>query len=501
MSATTVSRFFRESAVYAIGALLSQGITFVLFPFLAHVFSPHDYGVIDILALAATLVSFTVTLEINQGLAREASGLQDRAVWRAYASTALIFTVATYTIFAIVTIALAVPITHLLLDRHTSPSIVRVAIAVIWVNGAVYLAQDQLRWHKRPGAYVAATIALAVGTTITTGVLVLAFGVGVVAALVGQLVGALCAGLVLFAVSRTDYRWCFDREKCRHMLSYSSPLVLSSIGVFLNSFGDRIAIRDARSLSAIGVYGVGFRIAAVVSLLLIGFQGSTTPMVFARHREPSTRIELARIFRLFCAMGLIVFVALSVFADSEVRLLAARSYAGADVVVPYLVLQALLFGAYVFAPGLSIVRRTRVIALISVSAGLINLGLAFALVPSLGIRGAGIATLVSSVWFFAWNMAGSQRTYLVPHRWGRLAGALGVAVTVVAAVRSLLPQGGEHALALGPLAAKGAITLGAAALIMALLVERQELVAGSEHAQLGSDSYTSINRRATTRMS
>jgi O-antigen/teichoic acid export membrane protein len=477
MASPPASRFLKESAIYAIGALFGQGITFVLFPFLAHVFSPHDYGVIDILALTATLVNFTVALEINQGLAREASGLEDRALWRVYASTALIFTLVMYSIFAVVAMTLAVPITHVLLDHHTSPWIVRVEIVVIWVNGVVYVAQDQLRWHKRAGAYVATSIAVVMGTTITTGVLVLVFGVGVIGALIGQLVGGLCAGLLLFALSRTDYRWCFDREKCRHMLSYSLPLVLSSIGVFLNSFGDRLAIQHSRSLSAVGVYGVGFRIAAVVSLLLLGFQGSTTPMVFSRHRDPSTRIELARIFRFFSAVGLVVFVALSVFADSEVRLLAARSYAGADVVVPYLVLQAILFGAYVFAPGLAIAKRTRVIAVISVSAGVINLGLAFALVPSLGIRGAGIATLVSSAWFFAWNMAYSQRAYPVPHRWGRLACALGAALAVVIVVRSLLPQGGDHALALGRLLVKGGATLGAAVVIVALLVGRQELIA------------------------
>jgi O-antigen/teichoic acid export membrane protein len=468
------SRFFKESAIYAIGGLLSQGIPFLLFPFLAHVFSPRDYGAIDILALVATLASFTIALEINQGLGREISELEDRALWREYASTALIFTAVMYTAFAAIAMIFATSITHALLERSTDPWLVRVEILVIWVTGVVYVAQDQLRWHRRAGAYVLTSLALATGATLTTGMLVLGFGVGVIAALIGQLAGAVCAGLVLVAVSRDNYRFCFDRGKCAEMLRYSLPLVLSSVGVFLNSFGDRIAIQHGRSLAAVGVYGVGFRIAAVVSLLLLGFQGSATPMLLARHREPSTRVELVRLFRLFCALALIAFVAVSIFADSEVRLLASRAYAGADVVVPYLVLQALLFGAYVFAPGLTIVRRTRVMAAISVSAGVMNIVLAFALVPPLGIRGAGIATLVSSAWFLFWSMAGSQRHYRVPHRWRRLAAALAVAVAAVVGVRTFLPQGGPHALALDSLAAKGAFTIAAVGLIIALLVDPHE---------------------------
>jgi O-antigen/teichoic acid export membrane protein len=494
-------RYFKESAIYAAGGALSQGITFLLFPFLAHVFSPKEYGIIDILGLVATLASLTIALEINQGLGREVSELADNAQWRIYASTALIFTAVAYTMFALIAMILVTPITHILLERNTNPWIVRVEIAVIWVSGVVYVAQDQLRWRKRATAYACTSLALATGATLTTGVLVLLLDVGVIAALIGQLVGALCAALVLFVVSRHDYRATFDPARCRAMLAYSLPLVLSSIGVFLNGFGDRIAIQHGRSLTAVGVYGVGFRIAAVVSLLLLGFQGSTTPMLLARHRDPATRIELARIFRLFCAIALSVFVTLSVFAEVEVRLVASRSYAGAAEVVPYLVLQSLLFGAYVFAPGLTIAKRTRGMAVIAISAGIINIALAFALVPSFGIRGAGVATLASSAWFFFWNMSSSQRHYHVPHRWRRLTVALTVAVLTAAAATAVLPYRSSEAFALGSLAVRSALTTAAIIVIVALLVEADELAGLRDHllhsGRRGSSAivrWTSIGR-------
>jgi O-antigen/teichoic acid export membrane protein len=480
-----IARLFRDSAVYAVGGLLSQGIAFLMFPFLAHVFNPHDYGVLDILALAAALINLTVALEIGQGLGREVSELHgDSSTWREYASSALIFTAAVYTIFAIVTLILAVPITHILLDNHTSPWLVRLEVVIVWVNGSFYVAQDQLRWHGRAAAYALVSVILAATTTLTTATLVLGFGVGVVGALIGQLAGTVCAGAVLLALSRRDYRLYFDRAKCWRMLCYSTPLVFFSMGVFLNSFGDRLAIQHELTLAAVGVYGVAFRIATVVSLLLTGFQGSITPMLLARHAEPSTPQVLARIFRWFSAAGLCTFVGISIFADTEVRLLAARSYGGADVVVPYLVLQALLFGAYLFAPGLTITRRTRSIGAISMSAGIVNLALAFALVPSMGIRGAGVATLASSAWFFALNMWGSQRTYRVPHQWRRLLAALVVAIGSVIVSRDLLAQGGNHALASASLAAKGIITIGTVVLICALLTESWEIKELRDHIRV-----------------
>jgi O-antigen/teichoic acid export membrane protein len=461
--------------VYGVAALLSQGIGILLFPFLAHHFSPREYGVIDILTLVAILANLTVALEINQGLGRhfvDASQERERVD---YASTALLFTIGAYTVFAVLALALATPLTHVLLARGVDPWITRVAIAWIWVGGIVYLAQDQLRWRMRPRAYALVAVATAAVTAATTAILVLGFGVGVVGALIGQLAGALAAALALVVLSRGAYAPRFDRRKLAAMLAFSLPLVPSSIGVFLNGFADRLVLQHTRSLTDVGIYGVAFRIATVVTLLLAGFQGAATPLILARHEEPATRDELARIFRLFAAAALIVFLAVSLFADSEVHVLASTAYARADILVPYLFMSALLFGVYIFAPGLTIVKRTGTFASISVSAGLLNLVLALLLVPPLGIRGAGLATAASSAWFFLITMFFSQRHYRVAHDWVRLGAALAVAVGVLVLGRALIATGGAHALAARPLLEKGGLSLLGGVLIVALLVRRGEL--------------------------
>lgn len=468
-------RFFADSAVYAVAALLSQGIGVLLFPFLAHHFSPHDYGIIDILGLVGILANLTVALEVNQGLGRYTSEASESERVE-YASTALLFTLGAYTIFAVIGLSLAVPITHALLEPDVNPWVTRVAILWIWVAGVVYLAQDQLRWRMRPRAYALVSVTTAAVSSVTTAVLVFGFGVGVIGVLVGQLAGALAAALALLLLSRRAYALRFDRHRLRVMLAFSLPLVPSSIGVFLNGFADRLVLQHTRSLADVGIYGAAFRIATVVALLLAGVQGATTPLILARHEEPTTRDELAQIFRLFSAGALIAFLAVSLFADTEIRVLTSAHYAPAEILVPYLFMSALLFGIYIFAPGLTIVKRTRTSASISVSAGVLNLGLALALVPSLGIRGAGIATVTSSAWFFALTMVFSQRHYAVTHDWLRLGGALSVAVGLIVAGRAVIPTGHANAFAAWPLVANAALVLSGSIMILTLLVRRDELV-------------------------
>jgi O-antigen/teichoic acid export membrane protein len=441
-----VRRFFRDSAVYALPAALSRGISFLLFPLFAHHFSPADYGVLDIVLLLGSLAAVTVALEISQGLGRYVAAEADADVRQEYASTALLFTIAAYTAFVLVVEAAAVPITHVVLGPHVSPGLVRVAGGWMWLSGVLYLAQNQLRWELRPAPYATASGLMAAVTALSSALFVLGLDMSVMGALLGQVLGAAAALVFVFAISRGSFALRFSREKWHQMLRFSLPLVLSGLGVFLNAYADRLVIQHTRSLADVGVYGVGFRWAMIVSLVLVGFQGAAMPLFLARYQEPSTPADIARIFRIFAAVGLGLFVALSVLAPPALRILAATPYQLASDVVPLLVLSSFFAGMYMFAPGLAIAKEMVTMAKVTAVAGVANVVLALALVPPFGIVGAGVATAASSLWWFGSLMRASQRHYPVPHRWGSLVTALVSAGALVGASMAVLPSGRADAL-------------------------------------------------------
>jgi O-antigen/teichoic acid export membrane protein len=428
-----VRNIFTHGALYALAGAVSQGMSFLLFPLLAHVLTPAEFGVVDLLAVLATLVHLTIALEIVQGMARQLPDSADQAERRAYASTALWFTIAVYTPFTVVAIALAAPLTDAFLGRAIDPEVVRIAALSAWATGVMYVGQNTLRFELRPRAFAAVTVVLAGVTASTTAVLLVTLGGRAEYALAGQLAGAIAGGVVAVGLARHSYGLCFDREKLRTMLAFSVPLVPASVGVFLNSYADRLAIKATRSLAEVGVYGVGLRLSLVVGLVLLGFQGSVTPLVLSHYREPGTPAALARVFRIFALLALTLFVAVSVFAHEALAVLTAPAYQSAERLVPPLTAGALLAGMYIFAPGLPIARRTRPMAAISVAGGLANVAMAFALVPIVGVGGAAIAFVVTSAASFAALMTLSQREYHVPHDWRRLGQAAATAVAAAAA--------------------------------------------------------------------
>jgi O-antigen/teichoic acid export membrane protein len=463
-------RFFIDSSIYAVATAASQGILFILFPFFAHVFQPRDYGAIDILGLLGILVNLTVALEISQALGRylyESKSAAERSI---YTSTALLFTLFCFFVFAAVTLPFSAYMSHAIFESAISPGVMRIAIAGWWVNGILYLMQDQLRWRLRSGAFAAVSIIVALATTVTSAVLVLGLRTGVSGAIVGQLVGCGCGLIVTISLSRGIYTRRFDWHLCRNMLRYSIPLIPASVGVFLNSYADRLALQHEGSLAQVGVYGIAYRLALIAGLALVGFQGAVMPLVLSRHDDPATRVDLAHLFRIFCALALGVVLLLSVLAAPAVRLLAAPAYSGAAAITPYVVVATLLGGMYMFAPGLIIAKRTGVLALIAVSSGVLNAALAFAAVPLLGIQGAAIATLVSSIWYFGIMLPLSQRLYHVPYDWPRIATAATVIAALVIVSQTAISTGHDAAFSTSALMVRaGLLTVGVVGLVWLLI--------------------------------
>ncbi len=445
-------------------------MSLITFPLYAHHFTPREYGLLDLLTLAGMIVGWTVALEIYQAVGRLLADERDPIRRKAYTSTALWFSAGAYLAFAVVAEVFSAPISHVLLGPDVRLTLFRVAVVSMAVNGFLMIPQAQLRWQLRPVAFAIAAGINAVLTVVGSLVLVFGAGLGVEGMLLGSLIGS-AAGLiyVLIATAGT-FGLHFDAGKCREMLAFSAPLVPSSIGVFLNLYADRLVIQHLRSVADVGVYGAGYRLAMIVSLLLTGVQGATLPLIFARKDESSTPADLAQIFRIFSCVGLSAFVVLSLLATPTLRILAAPAYQRGSALVPFLVMSVLFAGMYMFAVGLPIAKKTVVMATSTVCAGAGNLVLALLLVPGLGILGAGIATATTSFAWFVVLMVLSDRYYPVPHDWRSLILAF-VAISALTGVAlAILPDARAGALDPDTLAIRAALVIIGVAIAIVIIL-------------------------------
>jgi O-antigen/teichoic acid export membrane protein len=221
------------------------------------------------------------------------------------------------------------------------------------------------------------------------------------------------------------------------MLTYSTPLVFSSIAVWVSLYIDRMMINHFLGIDDVGIYGIGHRIASIVGLVMIGVQGALTPLIFSNYKNPNTPAQLEQIFRIFLLFAMLMFLFLTLFASDILVIMTTPSFYPASTVVIFLVPTILLSNMYIFAPGISIAKKTHLIVWINIAGGLLNVGLNYILIPSLGIEGAGLATMLSYLMTFSAYTAIGQRFYRIPHNWQKIFAAVALAGILATFVPSL----------------------------------------------------------------
>lgn len=462
--------FFKDSMLYGAAGILSRGISLLLVPLYTRVLSPGDYGSLDMLLAFGTLVNLTVALEVTQAVARfypEAATPSEKG---GIASTALWFTLITYTAFWAAGALAAPALGGLLLDAPGRAPLIHVALAAIWAGGLFYFAQNQLRWEMQAARSAAISLLMSVTTAIFSVCLVLVARLGVAGLLWGQFAGCMLGAGAGLYMTRHSYRYGFDRARLAAMLRFSTPLVPSSIAVFVAMYVDRFAIKELMTLRDVGLFGVGYRIASIAGLLMLGFQGALTPLVFTHYRDPATPGRLAQLFRYFLAFALMVVVGLSLFAPELLMVFTTPEYVDGARVVPLMAPAIVLSGMYIFTPGLGLAKRTGSIALITICGAALNTALNFVLVPWLGIAGAALGSFSSALAVFAAYMTWSQRLYPVPHRWPRITAGVAAAVAVIAVAPHI-----RLGFAAGVTVKAGLLLLAAATMVAARLVEPGEV--------------------------
>jgi len=431
--------FVRDSAIYGASSLFIRGISLMLLPLYTRVLSTAEYGIVDLAGVFITLVLLTVALEISQGVARLfADATSDDRI--AYASTALWFSIAAYGLFVAAALPFTADLSAVLFGSRDRDELMRLVIVSAATNGLFMLLLNQLRWRLQPLAYAAGSVTFALVFIGTTVALVSFVHLGVFGVLLGQLLGSVAGAVLCFTLARDAYRLRFDPAKLLEMLRFSLPLVPTSVAWFVSLYIDRFAIGQLMTIDDVGLFGIGYRIASVVSLLNVAVQTAITPLIYARYRDPETPGQLARLFGYFVAAALVLAVGLSLFAREIMGVVTTPAFYPGAVVVPLLAPALLLLTMDVFAPGLAIAKRTGAQALITAGGAILNTILNFALIPVAGIVGAAAATLLSAAAIFAAYMIASQRMYFVPHAWRRLGLAAAIAaVLCIAGVVVSLP--------------------------------------------------------------
>jgi len=222
----------------------------------------------------------------------------------------------------------------------------------------------------------------------------------------------------------------------------------AELSLYLLNFADRLIILRVAGAAEVGLYSIAVKFAQGVNVLVRGFQLAWPPLAYSIRDDDEARGVYAAVVTWF-SLGCAWFVCgMWLFSRWIVRALAAPRFFDSYEAIGLVSTGVTLYALYmVLLVILGRTGRTELNFPATIAALVVNIGLNLALVPSLGIVGAGIALVASYLVVVALMYGFTQRLFPVPYEWLRLGRIVVVATALVLFGELLLPTEGAAGLA------------------------------------------------------
>lgn len=416
-----LSRLGRQSLVYGVGGVISRVLAVLLLPLYTRHLQPADYGAVETLtaltAVLATVLRAGLPSAFFRFYFQESMGAARVRLLR----TSFWFTMGAATIGLVVGELTATPISRLLFATPGRSSLVEAAFVGLWAQLNYEQMTALFRVEQRPGGFVAASVANVFVTVGASVFLVVNLNKGPLGVIVGNFAGTLAVYLVLLAYRREQLGLEFDRPLLRAMNRFGLPLVPAALALWVINFADRFFLVKLSGAREVGLYSIGIRLSSAILLIVIAFSMAWPAFAYSIDDDDRARAIYAFVLTYVLLVCSWLSLALGLLAPWIVRLLTTRAfYAGSTVVWILGFALAAYAGYTVLAIGIGRTGRTKFNWVVTGIGALVNTILNLALIPSFGMRGAAIATVVAYASMFVTMAWYSQRIYHVPYQWRRI---------------------------------------------------------------------------------
>jgi O-antigen/teichoic acid export membrane protein len=441
-------RFALHTSNYTISSVLVTLAGLISFPILTRILDIGEYGVMNLVATALSLMVGVAKLGMQHSTLRFYSevkaGKRDIGL-DAYVSTVLwgMGTIGLITAVLWAVVSQMLPASWWNDDRVRFFMLITASLILIRVFDSAFV--NQLRAQERSGALMIYNVLRRYfGLAVLLGVLFYVAGnlLGFfIATIVGELIPVVFLGVWMLRGGIPKPQL-FSTPLFREMLAFGIPMLGFELSTVILSMGDRYLIQNILGADSVGIYSAAYNLCDYIkSMFLASLVAAAQPMYMRLWEEkgkPATVEFLSRFMQVYLMAAALVIAGLAAVGEELIIFLASEKYRAGAVIIPYVMAgMALHLLVVIMGAGLYIEKRSKTVLVLIISAAGLNVGLNLLLLPRLGLTGAALANLFSLA-FLVIACAVAGRTRLpIPVPFGQLLKASGIGVLMYFAVTQI----------------------------------------------------------------
>ena len=408
-----LAKLFRNAAVYGFGRILGKVISFLLIPFYTFYFSTSEYGVMEILNLAAMIAAVVLAPGLSTAVMRFFYDTENEKERKTVISTGLITTLLVGG--AVTALAFLFPqwISQMLLGSGRYRLLIELLAVGFFFTFSADIGWVYLRGKQRSTLYTFLTQAFLISSVLLNLLFVAVFKLGVAGCFWANAGAGGAIWAVLLFLTFRDVGFKFSARKLFSLLKFGAPLFTVWMAAFVLNYSDRFFLQRFWGIEVVGIYAVGYKFAYILSLLAIQpFQLMWEPQSYEISMRNDALSLFSRIFVLYAAGLISVAFLLSLGIREVFQIMVGARFSAGYRFVPLLAFAYAIQGmGLFFEAGLLIRKKNVTLSIIGIVSTLVCLVLNLFLIRSFAAWGAVWATFLSFAFLSAASYWFSSRAY------------------------------------------------------------------------------------------
>ncbi len=439
-----LKKLFGQAAIYGASSVIGRAINFFLVPLYSSVFQPADYAVVIDLYVYVALLMVLYLFGIETTFFRFSTKYDSRLHFFRLSVT---HTLGTSLLLSGAIYAFA-PTLAGWLEYPEHAAFIRWLAIILALDTVVAVPFAQLRLEGRAARFASLKL-VNIGVNVGANIFFLVFcpywlqqssDTTLTVWIEGFyhpehqlayvfLSNLLASGITFLMLlpSLFNYRWTFDVQKWRQMMSYALPIVIIGFAGQTNEMLSRALLRHwlpegfypgRTSLESLGIFGACYKLSMLMTLSVQAFRYAYEPFFFSHSIEKESPTLFARVMHHFIIYGTAAVVVITLILPWAAPIVLRRpAYLEALHVVPFLLWAGLLLGIHFnLSIWYKLTDKTHYGAWIVSIGAVLTIALNLLLIPYYGYEGSTAATLFTYLIMVSISYGWGQRHYPVPYQ-------------------------------------------------------------------------------------
>lgn len=433
---SSLKRFFKDTVIYGLASVMPRLINFALMPVVTSVLSPEQFSRQTTWYVYAAFINVILTLGLETAFFRFYNSEEDKSK---VISSSFIIILISSCIFLISGLVFSSYFTSIL--SLGDSLFLKILLGVTFLDTIVVIPFALLRVSGKSIKFFILKMANILFLFLITAFLLLYvphlisskslwithfgfhedFKPDIIHLFVANLAASLFTFLCLIP-ELFNINWQWNKEMIQKLLGYGLPIMIGGFAYIINENADKLMIPTIIDANANGIYAACYKLGVFMTLYITAFRMGAEPFFFNQAKNDDAKEKYSKIMTWFVLFGAIFMLFVVGFMDLLASIFIKQSaYLEGLYIVPIILLANLFSGIYMnLSIWYKLTDRTSYGMYLSIFGALMTIVSLFVFIPTLGIYGAAIATLITyfSMAFISWFLG--QKVYPVPYEYTKI---------------------------------------------------------------------------------